>query len=144
MGEQRSSTVTADFRVVVFGGRDFKDRRWLYAVLDAIHARRTITCIIEGEASGADTLAREWAKSRGVAVAPYPAAWNDITRPGAVVRRNRAGKLYDAAAGPFRNERMLREGKPDYAVGFRGGTGTRDMTIRCWEYGLAPFLPKPA
>ncbi|MGJ4952987.1 DUF2493 domain-containing protein [Bradyrhizobium sp. SZCCHNR1093] len=130
-------------RVLVYGGRDFVDRRWLYRVLDELDARSTISCIIEGEASGADRMAREWAKSRGVLFDPYPAAWNDITRPGAVVRRNKAGKLYDAAAGPFRNEKMLREGKPDYAVGFPGGTGTRDMTIRCWEYGLAPLLPKP-
>jgi hypothetical protein len=33
--------------------------------------------------------------------------------------------------GPFRNERMLREGRPDGAVGFPGGKGTRDMAVRC-------------
>jgi hypothetical protein len=47
-------------RVVVFGGRDFDDRRWLYRVLDAVHVDRLITCIIEGEMSGADLLARAW------------------------------------------------------------------------------------
>lgn len=128
-------------RVVVFGGRDFDDRRWLYQVLDAVHVDRLITCIIEGEMSGADLLARAWAEDRGVAVDPYPADWGNITRPGAVVRRNRRGKLYDAAAGPYRNERMLREGRPEYAIAFPGGRGTRDMMIRCWEYGLEPFVP---
>ena len=130
-------------RLLVFGGRNFDDRRWLYRVLDAAHARRRITCIIEGEASGADTLAREWAEDRGVAVDPYPADWDNITRAGAVVRRNRAGKLYDALAGHVRNERMLREGRPQHAIGFPGGKGTRDMAIRCWEYGVAPYLPRP-
>jgi len=72
--------------------------------LDELDARRMISCIIEGEASGADTPAREWAKDRGVAVEPYPADWDNITRPGAVVRRNRAGKLYDALAGHVRND----------------------------------------
>lgn len=128
-------------RVVVFGGRDFDDRRWMYRVLDAVHVDRLITCIIEGEMSGADLLARAWAEDRGVAVDPYPADWDNITRPGAVVRRNRRGKLYDAAAGPYRNERMLREGRPEYAIAFPGGRGTRDMMIRCWEYGLEPFVP---
>lgn len=52
-------------RVVVFGGRDFDDRRWLYQVLDAVHVDRLITCIIEGEMSGADLLARGWAEARG-------------------------------------------------------------------------------
>lgn len=55
--------------------------------------------------------------------------------------RQSRGKLYDAAAGPYRNERMLREGRPEYAIAFPGGRGTRDMMIRCWEYGLEPFVP---
>jgi hypothetical protein len=100
--------------------------------------RRKITCIIEGEMSGADRLAREWAEHRGVAIDPYPADWDNIDRPGAVVRRNSRGKLYDAAAGPYRNGLMLREGRPDLAVGFPGGKGTRDMTIQCLEYGIMP------
>jgi hypothetical protein len=45
--------------------------------------------------SGADQLAREWAEDRGVDVDPYPADWDNIDRPAAVVKRNRRGKLYD-------------------------------------------------
>jgi hypothetical protein len=41
-------------RVVVFGGRDFDDKRWLYQVLDSVNVDRMITCIIEGEMSGAE------------------------------------------------------------------------------------------
>ncbi len=134
----------ANHRVVVFGGRKFSDRRWLYRALDRVHTRRAITCIIEGEASGADTLARLWAKDRGVAVDPYPADWSNIERPGALVRRNKAGKLYDALAGHVRNELMLRVGRPQLAIGFPGGTGTRDMTVRCLEFGLSTWLPKPS
>ncbi|MCA1379351.1 DUF2493 domain-containing protein [Bradyrhizobium sp. BRP05] len=135
-----SILLKANFRVVVFGGRNFDDRRWLYRVLDDVHGRRKITCVIEGEASGADTLARKWAEDRGVGVDPYPADWDNIDRPGAIVRRNRRGKLYDAGAGFVRNERMLREGRPQHAIGFPGGRGTRDMATRCWEYGLEPLL----
>jgi hypothetical protein len=47
---------------------------------------------IEGEMSGADQLAREWAEDRGVDVDPYPADWDNIERPGAVVKRNCRGK----------------------------------------------------
>ena len=57
-------------RVLVFGGRHYADRRRLYEVLDAFHARTPITLIIEGEMSGADRLAREWAESRGVELIP--------------------------------------------------------------------------
>lgn len=123
-------------RVLVFGGRDYRDKVTLYRVLDAVHERKKISCIIEGEMSGADLLARHWAEDHDISVDPYPADWGNIDRPGAVVRRRRDGKLYDAAAGPFRNERMLREGRPSLAIGFPGGKGTRDMTIRCLEYGV--------
>ncbi|MEH2517535.1 hypothetical protein V1279_003108 [Bradyrhizobium sp. AZCC 1610] len=127
-------------RVLVFGGRNYRDRRRLYAVLDAEHAASPITVIIEGEASGADRMAREWAENRGVAVDPYPADWDNIERVGAAVKRNSRGKLYDAAAGHIRNERMLREGRPDRAIGFPGGKGTKDMASRCLDYGITPLL----
>jgi hypothetical protein len=130
----------ANYRVLVFGGRDYDDRRTLYRVLDDVHARRKITCIIEGEMSGADRLARQWAENRGVAVDPYPADWDNIERPGALVRKNSRGKLYDAAAGPYRNMLMLRVGRPNEAIGFPGGKGTRDMAKQCLENGLAPLL----
>jgi YspA, cpYpsA-related SLOG family/Domain of unknown function (DUF4326) len=134
-----SILLKANFRILVFGGRNYDDRRTLYRSLDAVHARRKITCIIEGEMSGADLLARQWAEDRGAAVDPYPADWDNIDRPGAAVKRNSRGKLYDAAAGPFRNERMLREGRPSLAVGFPGGKGTLDMTERCLQYGITPL-----
>jgi len=130
-------------RMLVYGGRAYDDRRRLHDVLDAAHERDPITVIIEGEASGADRLARLWAESRGIFVDPYPADWDNVERPGAVVKRNRRGKLYDAAAGPFRNEQMLRDGCPDGAIGFPSmpmGKGTLDMTTRCLEYGITPQI----
>ncbi|HTO62810.1 MAG TPA: SLOG family protein [Bradyrhizobium sp.] len=45
-------------RVLVYGGRNFDDRRWLFRVLDELDARSMISCIIEGEAAGTDTQAR--------------------------------------------------------------------------------------
>jgi hypothetical protein len=48
-----SIPLKANFRVLLFGGRNYDDRRTLYRTLDDVHARRKITCIIEGEMSGA-------------------------------------------------------------------------------------------
>jgi hypothetical protein len=56
-----------------------------------------------GEMSGADQLAREWAEDRGVDVDPYPADWDNIDRPAAVVKRNRRGKLYDEGGRSFKS-----------------------------------------
>jgi hypothetical protein len=133
-----SILLKANHRVLVFGGRKFADRKMLYRALDVVHARRKITCIVEGEASGADKMARQWAEDTGVEFDPYPAGWDNIDRPGAAVRRNSRGKLYDALAGHVRNEQMLRVGRPNFAVACPGGTGTLDMTKRCLEFGITP------
>lgn len=113
-------------RVLICGGRDWANPEKLpegyqhlaaemkqqsFDFLDELHEARNITVVIEGEARGADTIAREWAESRGITVEKYPADW----------------KRYGKAAGPIRNKQMLEEGKPDFVVAFPGGTGTDNM-----------------
>ena len=127
-------------RLGVTGSRNYDNWQFVTSWLDRLHARYGIDCLIHGAAKGWDWHSQAWAQRNRIPDDPYPADWDNITRPGAVVRRNRRGKLYDAAAGPYRNERMLREGRPEYAIAFPGGRGTRDMMIRCWEYGLEPFV----
>ncbi|WP_019446998.1 DUF2493 domain-containing protein [Cupriavidus sp. BIS7] len=97
-------------RLLVCGGREYNDRQWVYAVLDRVHERRPISVLIEGEAAGADTLAREWARSRGVPLDPYP-------YPAAAGRRG----------GRVRNHQMLRHGRPELVIAFPGHTGTAHM-----------------
>jgi hypothetical protein len=101
-------------RLLVCGGRDYANRDRVYAALDRVHAKRGVTCVIDGAARGADTLAHNWAVERGIANERYPANWS------------RDGK----AAGPIRNARMLLESSPDAAVAFGGGLGTADMVRR--------------
>lgn len=127
-------------RLLVFGGRDFTDRVWLYRVLDDVDEEVGVAVLIEGEAAGADRLARQWAESRRIPVLPFRADWNDLTVEGAVVRRNKHGRLYNAAAGPLRNTKMLHEGRPDIAIGFPGGSGTRDMASQCLQAGIMPRM----
>lgn len=79
--------------------------------------------IITGaEPLGADRCAGDWAHTRGVPLAEYPAEW---------------GK-YGKSAGPKRNEWMLRFSNPDMAVAFpsREGRGTQDMMRRLEKAGI--------
>jgi hypothetical protein len=114
-------------RILVCGGRKYGDRNRVDRILDAAVERLGLTEIIHGAATGADTLADEWARARGIPARDFPAAWSDIDRPGAVVRQSPGGRLYDAAAGQVRNQRMLDEGRPDIVIAFPGGTGTAGM-----------------
>jgi len=111
-------------RVLVCGGRHYADRDRLFQCLDLlIHvlSPRKISCIIHGAQRGADTLAGEWAKARGIPVEPFPAKWND----------------YGNAAGSIRNAQMLREGKPDLIVAFDGGPGTANMINKAGDAGVS-------
>lgn len=101
-------------RVLVCGSRDFTDREQLYRILDMLIP--AIEVVIEGEARGADIMAREWAEEREIICIPFPADW----------------KHYGLAAGPIRNRQMLVEGKPDMVVAFpskllHNTKGTNDM-----------------
>lgn len=110
----------AGLRVLVCGGRLFHDAETLGAWLGGIHKDHGIAVIIEGGATGADTLARLFGEFASIPVETFKADWE------------KHGKI----AGPYRNQRMLDEGKPDLVVAFPGGRGTADMVRRAKRAGV--------
>lgn len=107
-------------KLLVTGGRDFEDFDLVCKVLDDVHAKQTVTLLIEGGARGADTLAKKWAISRGVTFVEEKARWNEL------------GK----AAGLIRNQLMIDKYKPDLCVAFPGGRGTADCTWKAIDAGI--------
>jgi hypothetical protein len=95
-------------KILVCGGRAFDDAAFIHAELDRLHAAHPFDAVIEGDARGVDRIAGEWARDRGIALVVYPADWANEGRHAALIR----------------NERMLREGRPDLVVAFPGGRGT--------------------
>lgn len=103
-------------RVLVCGGRDYGDRRAVEGGLEKlwhIYGRGEFV-VIQGGATGADYLARQWCVMRQIPYETYPADWKHLGR----------------AAGPLRNARMLDEGRPDLVIAFPGHKGTADMVRR--------------
>lgn len=116
-------------KILVCGGRDFKDSQFVYDTLDELDQRESITRIIHGTTYGADTFSDGWAMSRGrdVKRCPVlPTEWHSF------------GKR----AGSMRNQRMLDEGKPDMVVAFKGGKGTADMVRRAKHAGVSVIEPR--
>ena len=107
-------------KVLVCGGRQYDDAGAVALRLSEIHRDHGITEIIEGGATGADTLARKFGESVGIPVRTFPADWG------------RHGR----AAGPIRNLQMLKEGKPDLVVAFPGGRGTANMVKQARAAGV--------
>jgi len=117
-------------RVLVCGGRDYRERQHAYDVLQAIHENTGICLIIEGGqrtydermklVGGADAFAAEWAILRGVERRTFKADW----------------RKHGRSAGPIRNQQMLDECRPDLVVAFPGGDGTADMVRRARAAGI--------
>ena len=111
-------------RVLVCGGRDFESPAQMMRVMDALHAERKFTALIQGGAQGADRLAKEWARTKP-----------EIERYECKADWHKHG----LAAGPLRNARML-EWKPDLVVAFPGGRGTSDMVRRAKASGVEVLM----
>lgn len=103
-------------KILVCGGRDFADFVSLVRMMDELKP----TFIIQGGASGADSLAVDYAECLGIPYKTYPAQWS----------------THGPAAGPIRNQEMIDDGKPDVVVAFPGGRGTADMVRRAKKAGL--------
>jgi cytidylate kinase len=85
---------------------------------------KILICGAHGAAKGADTLAGEIAEEYGLKVIKFPARWD----------------LYGRAAGPIRNTKMLREGKPKIIYAFytdkNESKGTKDMVRQGRKAGI--------
>ena len=73
-------------RVAVVGGRYFRDKDYLYYVLDELNKKYEIAHIISGGATGADALGESWAKTNQIPYTIFPAQWNKFGRPAGFIR----------------------------------------------------------
>lgn len=108
-------------RILVCGGRDYKDWETLrYTLYQYDHEDENTVIITGGCPTGADDLAATYAMVYLTGYKEYKADW----------------KKYGRRAGPFRNQQMLDEGKPDLVIAFPGGNGTADMVRRTILAGI--------
>lgn len=109
------------FRVIIAGGREFNDYELLSTKCDFFFSNRRPTAIVCGEARGADTLGKRYAKEHGIPVRSFPADWN----------------TYGKKAGYIRNEEMAQNA--DALIAFWDGKspGTKNMIELAQKKGLA-------
>jgi hypothetical protein len=132
-------------KVLVCGSRAYRDRLYAFQVLDALHRKHTFTVVVHGDAGGlmevrrgapkvlvgADKLAGQWARERGIPERAYPvsqAEWDAV----------------GAAAGPMRNRRMLERESPELCVAFPGGRGTHNMVVQARLARVPIFMVPPS
>ena len=99
--------------VLVTGDRNWKNRK---KIATELHKRRKkIKLLIHGGARGADLIADEYARIMGVQTVEFAANWT----------------FHKRAAGPIRNQNMIRFIKPDLVLAFHSNLkkskGTQHM-----------------
>ena len=113
-------------RILVCGSRDWTDREALDDALDRVSDVVRVTEIVHGDARGADRMAGEWAKARGIPVTAFPADWQNLGRK----------------AGPVRNRVMLDLSQAQLVVAFPlpGSVGTLDMIAVARKAGVKTWV----
>lgn len=106
-------------RLLVCGGRDFRNRLWLYAGMDRLHGLQPIETVIEGGAEGADRFAGEWARAHGIPLTTVLADW----------------RTHGKKAGYLRNVAMA-DLRPDIVLAAPGGKGTQMMVVIAAQRGI--------
>lgn len=105
-------------RILITGSRDWNDLGLIKTLLSGFPKGTTI---IEGEARGADRLARQAAEELGLQVEPWPADWD----------------RYGKRAGAIRNQQMVDSGA-DLCLAFPlpQSRGTFDCIERAEKAGI--------
>jgi hypothetical protein len=117
-----SSQLGSTGRIIVCGGRKYRDSGRIYMVLEEYaHLNPTI---VHGDYSGADRIADREARDLGLTTDPHPADWSQGRK-----------------AGPIRNQEMVDAGA-DLVIAFAGGDGTADCVRRARKAGI-PVREEP-
>lgn len=115
-------------KVIIAGGRDFKNFKTLEATMDylmaADGANITVDEVVCGCAVGADSLGRSWAQEKGIPVVEFPADWEG------------KGKR----AGIMRNLEMAHYGDVLVAFWDTESKGTKHMIGIAQKKGLQVFV----
>lgn len=103
-------------RVLITGGRYYRDEEFVHTVLSQI----PVDEIIHANCNGADLIADLWAWSNNVKITVYKSCW----------------KKYGVLAPVIRNEYMITDSKPDLLIAFPGNEGTQNMIKLARKHNL--------
>jgi hypothetical protein len=115
-------------RVLICGDRHWGDEFPIRLILEGLDKLYGDVVLIEGEAKGADSLARDYARDHAIRVEAFPADW----------------ATHGRAAGPIRNKQMLDMGKPEIVFALHDdltqSKGTRNMVKQALDRGIETYV----
>jgi len=82
-------------KVIIAGGRDFKDYNKLKDSCDKILINQNNIEIVSGTANGADILGERYAQEKGYEVKKFPAKWDEYGKKAGYMRNQEMGEYAD-------------------------------------------------
>lgn len=120
-------------KLAIVGSTAFKDKNRLWFEVNELRKRYKIELIVSGEAPGADTLAKEYAKEKKIKYKGHKAQWEDMSLP-CLERENQHGK-YNALAGFKRNQLIVNDVDMVLAFRINFSPGTTDTINKAKKAG---------
>lgn len=84
------------FRVIIAGGRDFDDFRFLCKKCMAKLQNKQDVIIVSGTANGADKLGEKFANFMGYEIKQFPANWDEFGKRAGYLRNKEMAEYADA------------------------------------------------
>lgn len=92
-------------KLAIIGSRSFTNVELLNRTLEQYRSK--VTLVVSGAARGADTLGEQWAVRNNIKTLIFPADWDNLDVPNAIIRTGKNGKKYNANAGFERNKLII-------------------------------------
>jgi hypothetical protein len=110
--------------IAIIGSRTFNNYTLLKEKLAELNL--PVSKVVSGEASGADTLGKNWALKNGIEYQGFPADWDNLEVDGAIIKTNKQGKKYNSKAGFLRNRQIVDNADIVIAFWDMKSSGTKD------------------
>lgn len=82
-------------KTIIAGGRDFDDYTVLESLVSPFHDVHEISEVVCGEARGADSLGKRWAKNHNVKVVSFFPDWKNNGKAAGYIRNKQMGDYAD-------------------------------------------------
>jgi hypothetical protein len=115
------------FKVIIAGGRDFKDFNHLCEVVDHMLQNKDDIEVVSGTAMGADQLGEKYAKECGYALKEFPADWEEFGKAAGHIRNRQMGDYADALIAFWDGKSKGTKGMIEYAR-------TKDLQVAVVTY----------
>lgn len=125
-------------KTIIAGSRTLRNVPMIFKAIE--DSKFVIAEVVSGTAGGVDKVGELWAQSKGIPVKRFPAAWEDLSHPDAIIRTRPDGTQYDVRAGGRRNRQMAEYAEALIAIWDGESKGTDDMVEQAQELGLKVHL----